>query len=126
MNQNLKDGLAVKGFDVVGFFNGEATKGSSEYSFEFEGATYNFSSAANRDIFKANPQKHLPQYGGYCAIAMSEGTMADPNPKSFKIQDGNLYLFTRMFWGIIDVQRQWNKAPEEKRKLADAEWTSLK
>jgi len=56
---------------------------------------------------------------------MSEGNLADPNPKSFKVQDGKLYLFTRMYWGIIDVQRQWNKAPHEKQKLADAEWMIL-
>lgn len=56
---------------------------------------------------------------------MSEGDLVNPNPKSFKIQDGKLYLFTRMFWGIIDIQRQWNKAPEEKRKLADTEWSFI-
>ena len=126
MKLNLKDGLAVKGFDVTEFFNGKAVEGSTNFLHLFENGTYKFASETNLENFKSDPQKYLPQYGGYCAIAMSEGKLVDPNPKSFKIQDGKLYVFTRMFWGIIDVKRQWNKAPIEKRKLADSEWEVLK
>lgn len=67
----------------------------------------------------------MPQYGGYCATAMSEGKEVDPTPQSYRIQDDKLYLFTRMYWGIIDAQRQWNKKPKELRTLADEEWVKM-
>ena len=125
MKVNSKDKLAVKGYDVVSFFSGEATKGKESISFENNGVNYYFESDINKNKFRKEPTAFLPEYGGFCSIAMSEGAEADPNPKSFKIQDGKLYLFTRMFWGIIDAQRQWNKDPEGKRNLADMEWEKL-
>ena len=125
MKVNSKDNLAVKGYDVVAFFSGEASQGKSSISQNHDGINYHFESVKNREKFVKDPAAFLPEYGGFCAIAMSEGAEADPNPKSFKIQDGNLYLFTRMFWGIVDVQRQWNKDPEGNRKLADVEWNKM-
>ena len=35
------------------------------------------------NTMKKSPEKFAPQYGGYCAIAMSEGAEANPNPKSW-------------------------------------------
>lgn len=125
MKLNLKDKVAVKGFDVVGFFRAESLKGKKSISTEYSGATYYFHTEENKKKFLEDPDNYLPQYGGFCAIAMSEGKEADPNPQSFKIQEGKLYLFTRMFWGIIDVQRQWNKDPNGLKILADKEWVNL-
>lgn len=125
MKVNSKDNLAVKGYDVVSFFSNEAIKGKSSILHEHNGISYHFKSINNKNLFVKDPSAYLPEYGGFCAIAMSEGGEADPNPKSYKIQDGKLYLFTRMFFGIIDVQRQWNKDPEGKRKLADLEWAKM-
>ena len=125
MKANIVNGLAVKGFDVVELFMGKAVKGTTQNSAKYNEATYQFSSIGNKAKFLEEPEKYLPEYGGYCAIAMSEGSLSDPNPKSFKIQDGKLYLFTRMYWGIIDVQRQWNKDPKVKQMLADQEWRDM-
>ena len=75
--------------------------------------------------FEKNPESYTPQYGGYCAIAMSEGAEANPNPKSWEVRDGKLYFFTRMFFGIIDAKRQWVKKPEELRALADTAWAGM-
>jgi len=125
MKYNSKNNLAVKGYDVVSFFIGESAKGSTSISYKHDGLNYFFESDENKEKFIKDPELYLPQYGGYCAIAMSEGNEADPNPKSFRIQDGKLYLFTRMFWGLIDVQRQWLKDPEGKKELADKEWTKI-
>lgn len=125
MIQNIKNGLAVKGYDVVEFFEGQAILGLKNISSEYNGAYYLFSSIDNKMIFDKNPERYLPKYGGFCAIAMSEGSLSNPNPKSFKIQDGKLFLFTRMFWGIIDVKRKWNKNPEARQSLADKEWVIM-
>lgn len=125
MKQNLKNGVAVQGYDTVTFFDGNAMKGKELYSTNYNNATYYFISEENKAKFKATTEKYVPQYGGFCAIAMSEGKEVDPNPKSFLIQNGKLYLFTRMLFGIIDAKRQWIKDPNEKKALADKEWGRL-
>ena len=125
MKKNLKNGLAAQGYDVVSFHNNSPAKGSDNYRAEYDGGTYLLDSDQNRKTFEADPEKYDVQYGGYCAIAMSEGKEADPNPKSWEIRDGKLYFFTRMLWGIMDVKRQWVKDPETKRNLADAEWKKM-
>ena len=126
MLQNLKDGVAAEGFDVVSFFTeNKAKKGKSTISETYKDASYYFSSEANKTLFKNSPDKYVPQYGGFCSIAMSEGAQAKPNPKSFVIQGDKLYLFTMMFFGIIDAKRQWVKDPTNKQMLADKEWTKM-
>jgi YHS domain-containing protein len=84
-----------------------------------------FSSKENSDKFEASPEAFVPQYGGFCAIAMSENKEVTPNPKSWEVRDGKLYFFTRMLFGIIDAKRQWVKKPEELRALADTAWTKI-
>tara|TARA_B100000809_G_C14822493_1_gene417951 strand:- start:90 stop:482 length:393 start_codon:yes stop_codon:yes gene_type:complete len=125
MIQNLEYGEAVQGFDAVAFFDGKAKKGLHGISSTYNEAKYHFSSHINKDKFDQSPDKYTPQYGGFCSIAMSEGAQAQPNPKSFLIQDGKLYLFTMMFFGIIDAKRQWVKDPKGKQTLADAEWSKM-
>ena len=125
MKVNTKDNLAVEGFDVVEFFSGKATKGKSTISHQYKNVDYYFSSTQNREKSMYNPASYLPEYGGFCAIAMSEGKEVDANPKSFKIQDGKLYLFFREYWGIVDVKRQWNRNPDENWQLADINWRQI-
>src|SRR3977135_3236354 len=68
---NTEHGLAVKGYDPVSYFTtGKPTPGLAEFSTTYKWATYRFSSAENRDRFIATPEKFVPQYGGYCALAI--------------------------------------------------------
>ena len=39
------------------------------------------------------PTKFLPQFGGYCAFALSKGRLSPVDPDVYKIVDGKLYLF---------------------------------
>jgi YHS domain-containing protein len=65
INTNWR-GLAVKGYDVVAYFTlGTPTKGDSQFSYDWEGATWRFANAAHLEAFKAAPEKYAPQYGGY-------------------------------------------------------------
>ena len=125
MKQNLINGIAAQNYDVVSFFDGSPKKGSQNISANYNDGLYYFSSKENKEKFEKNPEVYVPQYGGYCAIAMSEGGQANPNPKSWEVREGKLYFFTRMFWGIIDVKRQWLKDPITKRDLADIEWIKM-
>jgi len=125
MVQNIKNGIAAQGYDTVAFFTNKAVKGKSTISETYQEGKYFFKNEENRQKFLKDPNKYAPQYGGFCSIAMSEGAQADPNPKSFRIQEGKLYFFTRMFMGIIDAQRQWAKDPNGKKELADKAYAKM-
>jgi YHS domain-containing protein len=109
----------------VSFFNGNSKKGSETYTSNYNEAKYLFSSLENKETFEKLPESYTPEYGGFCAIAMSEDKQVNPNPKSWEIRDGKLYFFTRMLFGIIDAKRQWVKKPEELRTLADTAWAKM-
>ena len=64
--------VGLDGFDPVSCFSGhKPVKGSEQFIAAHQGETYHLSSAANRDLFTANPERFLPQYGGHCAWAAS-------------------------------------------------------
>src|SRR5580693_7040135 len=78
---NTEHGLAIKGYDPVSYFTTrKPTPGLAQYSTTYKGATYRFVSAENRDRFIASPEKFVPQYGGYCAYAISLNKIADIDP----------------------------------------------
>ena len=86
-------GKAIKGYDVVAYFTeNKPVKGSKEFSYEWNSATWLFSSSENLAKFKAAPENFAPQYGGYCAYAVSQGYTASVDPTQFTVLDGKLYL----------------------------------
>ena len=59
-------GVAIKGYDPVAYFTANrAVKGSSEYSYNWNEASWHFSTPENRDLFAANPEKYAPKHGGF-------------------------------------------------------------
>ena len=97
------DDIAVQGYDPVAYFtDAKPVKGTKEFATTWNGAEFRFASAANRDAFKANPEKYAPQYGGYCAWAVSQGYTAKGDAKHWKIVDGKLYLNYN-----TSVQKKW-------------------
>ena len=90
---NAADGIALKGYDAVAYFTtGEPTPGVDEYTHRWKGVTYRFASAENLELFKTAPERYVPQYGGYCAYAMSINRIADIDPARWAIVQGKLYL----------------------------------
>jgi hypothetical protein len=66
--------LAIKGYDPVSYFeSGEAAKGMKQFELGYGEAKWRFVSQHHLDLFKADPEKYAPQYGGYCAWAVSQG-----------------------------------------------------
>ncbi|HSP99506.1 MAG TPA: YHS domain-containing (seleno)protein [Candidatus Dormibacteraeota bacterium] len=114
-------GLAVRGFDVVSFFQGEPTLGSDQFAYAHDGATYRFVSQANLDAFKANPAKYEPAYGGFCAYGAARGKKFDGDPRYWKIVDGKLYLNLNG-----DVQAKWSEDIPANVKNADANWVKIR
>ena len=107
--------LAIRGTDPVAYFTeGEVVAGDSEYESEWEGATWRFSSAENQELFDSDPEAYAPQYGGYCAKAISEGNVVSTDPEAWKIVDGKLYLNYS-----DEVQQQWVQDIEGNIALGD-------
>lgn len=113
---------AVGGYDVVSYFTGQGTpvKGDADYAAQHRGVTYWFANAANRDAFRANPARYLPQYGGYCAWAAAQGYTAPGRPQHYRIVDGKLYLNYD-----AGVQQKWEKDIPGFIAKADANWPAI-
>ena len=91
---NTSSGVALKGYDPVAYFEqSKAVPGSEEYSADWAGATWHFSSTEHRDLFEANPEHYAPQFGGFCTFAVSKGLTADISPDAWYVGDGKLYVF---------------------------------
>lgn len=85
---------AVGGYDAVSYFqnDGKPIKGSSEFKFEYKGADWLFASQQNLDLFKQEPEKYAPQYGGYCAYALASNETVKGDPLEYHIHNDKLYL----------------------------------
>ena len=114
-------GTAIDGTDPVAYFTeGRPVEGSSDFKHEWNGATWRFKNAENRDLFAANPEKYAPQYGGYCAWAVSQGYTASTDPEAWKIVDGKLYLNYSK-----DVQATWERDVPGNISKADGNWPKV-
>jgi len=115
------DGLAIRGADPVAYFTeGAAVKGVADYEYQWNGATWRFSSAENLAQFTANPEAYAPQYGGYCAKAVAEGYLASIDPDAWRIVDGKLYLNYSP-----GVQRQWQSDIPGHIASGDQHWPAV-
>lgn len=113
--------IAIRGADPVAYFTeSKAVPGSSDHRLIWNGAVWYFSSEANKNAFKADPLAYAPQYGGYCAKALSEGNLASIDPRAWKIVDGKLYLNYS-----ADVQAQWVQDIPGNIQKADDFWPSV-
>lgn len=113
--------LAVSGYDPVAYFTGgKPAEGNGDHEYEWNGATWRFSSAENMEVFKSDPQTHAPQFGGYCAWAVSQGYTAPSDPQVWRIVDGKLYLNYSK-----DVQQKWVRDIPGFIAKADANWPKV-
>ena len=114
-------GTAIDGTDPVAYFTeGKPVEGKSSITYDWNGASWRFSTAANRDAFAANPEEYAPQYGGYCAWAVSQGYTASTTPEAWKIVDGKLYLNYSK-----SVQRKWEQSVPANIASGDRNWPKV-
>jgi len=113
-----EDAIAIDGTDPVAYFtDGAPVAGDPAITHDWNGATWRFSSAANRDAFAADPAAYAPQFGGYCAYAVSEGYTASTTPEAWRIVDGKLYLnYSRR------IQRKWERDIPARIANGEANW----
>jgi YHS domain-containing protein len=112
---------AIKGYDPVAYFTESApVKGDKAFSFEWNGATWFFSSQKHLDLFKASPEKYAPAFGGFCAYGVAQGYKVKIEPEAWSIVDGRLYLNYD-----LDVQNKWNADRSKFISEANKKWISL-
>lgn len=113
--------LAVEGYDAVAYFTeGKPVKGDKAFSTEYMGAEWRFASADNLAAFKAEPEKYAPQYGGYCAWAVSQNYTARGNPRNWRIVGGKLYLNYN-----DEIQKRWESDIPGFIAAADKNWPGV-
>jgi YHS domain-containing protein len=113
-------GYAVSGYDVVAYFNGGPIAGKKEFSTEFNGAKFAFSTDANLKAFQADPAKYLPAYDGHCSYGVALGGKVPGNPTLWKIVDGKLYLNITK-----SVQEDWEADIPGNLKKSTTNWPKL-
>lgn len=82
------------GADLVAYFTeGTYRQGNSEFKTDYKGVPVLFSTQEHLSMFKAEPEKYLPQYGGYCANGIMFGIPWGGNATNYRLVDGKLYTF---------------------------------
>lgn len=112
---------AIGGYDTVAYFTeGKPVKGSTKYVATYKGAAWRFSSKENLDLFNASPEKYAPQYGGYCAYAVSRNTTASIKPQFFTVYQEKLYLNYNK-----GVYKRWIKNKNKHIVKGDKNWPDV-
>lgn len=121
INTGFFGSTAIKGYDAVAYHTEQKpVKGRKKHAYEWMNAKWLFATEANRTAFAANPEKYAPQYGGYCAYAVSQGYTAGIDPEAFYLLGGKLYLNYSP-----DIQKQWLENRDQFIKDADKNWPEV-
>ena len=113
--------IAMHGYDAVAYFtDGRPVNGSARFGARWMGASWMFSTAEHRDLFQKEPEKYAPQYGGYCAWAVSQGYTANGDPEAWRIVNGKLYLNYNK-----SVQKKWERERDVRIQEGDRNWPGL-
>lgn len=116
-----RDGLVLQGYDVVAYAaDGAPVRGRHEFEYRWQNVVWRFATAAHRDEFARAPEHYAPQFGGYCAWAVSRGYTADIDPHAWRIVDGKLYLnYSKR------VQRMWEHNVQDNIAKGRANWPGV-
>jgi len=112
---------ALRGYDSVAYFTeGRPVRGIDAFASRHRGAPFRFSSAEHKALFDADPDRYVPRFGGYCAYAVSQGSLASGDPLVWDIHEGKLYLNLNR-----DIQRLWKTRKEQFIEDAEKRWSGI-
>jgi len=115
------DGVALDGYDPVSYFTDmKPEMGMSDISYKWDGATWQFTSKDHMKMFKDNPSKYAPQFGGYCAYALSLNKLVPADPAYWTMKNGMLYVNAN-----ADAQKLFRKDETGNIEKAEKNWKSL-
>lgn len=113
---------AIQGYDPVAYFTeGKPVEGKTDLTYLWKDQVWHFSTPANLEKFKSDPEKYAPQFGGYCAFGMSRGYKAPTEPAAFTIVNDRLYLNYN-----LEVRTEWSKKQNELIQKAEKNWPEVK
>jgi YHS domain-containing protein len=115
---NNQGGLALKGYDPVAYFTDhKPIAGNPDVSYQWKGAVYRFATAEHRELFQKNPEGYAPQFGGYCAYAVSLGTTADGDPFQWTLDGQRLFVNNNAI-----AAKLWNRRRSDNIRLGITNW----
>jgi YHS domain-containing protein len=116
------DRIGLKGYDPVAYFTlSTPTPGLAAYEVAYDGVRYHFANARHRDMFKANPDRYAPQFGGACANNLANGVRRESDPTIWVIINDKLYVFA----GAPGADR-FRREGETAALKAEANWKTLR
>lgn len=118
--------IALQGYSPVSYADlNLAQKGVKEFKSEYKKVVHYFTSAEQKATFDKNPEKYLPQYGGFCAFGIYAGAKFRPDPNKFINVKGEYFLY--LYNLELDAQQLWlnEKDHEGLSKTADENWEKL-
>jgi YHS domain-containing protein len=119
--QTNPDRLALKGYDPVAYFTDkQAMQGSAQYEYQWDGAFYRFASTEHREMFKADPDRYLPQFQSWCAASVAKGEKVYGNPEWWLVIDDRLYFFGKPIGPSL-----MSAEPAAMKNRADANWAQV-
>ncbi len=108
---------AIGGYDTVSYFSGKPVRGKQQYSTQWDGQTWFFSSSSNLKKFQNDPERFAPQYDGQCAFAVAHGSSAPGSPNQWTVHRGKLYFNLN-----AGIKRQWLSNKQRFIDQADDNW----
>ena len=118
--------IALQGYSPVSYLDlGLAQRGNSAYKAEHDKVIYYFTSAEQKALFEKNPEKYLPQYGGYCAFGCYAGAKFRVDPNKFLVEDGKYFLYLNNV--ELDAKQLWlaENNHDQLKAVADRNWKNL-
>ena len=116
--------IALQGYSPVSYVDlNLAQRGTKSFKSEHNGFSYYFINAEQKATFDANPQKYLPQFGGWCATGIAVGAKFRTDPNKFLVRGGKLYLF--LYDLEVDAKQLWLKDEKGMEKKARENWQKM-
>ncbi|MEM1283511.1 MAG: YHS domain-containing (seleno)protein [Chlamydiota bacterium] len=111
---------ALKGLDVVSFFEGTPAQGSQDFQTEYAEVNWSFANQANLDKFIQSPSEYLPKYHGYCAWAIMNDRLREGMIDYWHVYDDDLY-----FLCSEEAMKNFQDDPEGISEKADEKWQEM-
>jgi YHS domain-containing protein len=113
--------VGLSGFDAVSFFtDSKPANGAPSVSAEHKGATYFFATEEHKTTFLADPDKYLPQYGGFCAFGVSVGLLLPIDVPTWQVRNGKLYVVLNS-----EIKKSFDEEFDANVAKANKNWPDL-
>ncbi|MHC4948440.1 MAG: YHS domain-containing (seleno)protein [Planctomycetota bacterium] len=112
------DNVAIHGYDPVSYVDGAPQIGQARITCTHDGAVFRFTSEQTQSTFESNPEKYVPQYGGFCAVSVAQGKTTDIDPICWTISNGKLFLFENS-----SAQSNWESNEQQMCQQANMNWS---